>query len=144
MSKTGISGRLSRFSGITWLITAAAIAGFILMPGTAQAKAIETTIHEIILNSPQYSGKTLAVAGIVKDLKTGASQEGKYLVTFDLTEEHSTAAVLVFSHKQLDIKEGDHVRVTGRYTPKADCPAGCWQSAIDASSVTKAVQANCN
>lgn len=143
MGKQGTCGRVSRFQQITWLITIAGITGLLLVPWVAQAKALETTIHEIILDTPHYSGKTLMVEGIVKDLKTDTSKRGRRVTSFELTAEHSSASLKVLAHKQLDFKEGDYVRVTGRFQQKVDCPPCCWQGSIDAATVTKVNQATC-
>ena len=140
MRKQGTYGRTNRFKQITWLIIVAGIAGLLLIPCFAQAEALKTTIHEIILNASHYNGKTLTVEGIVKDLKTDTSKRGRHLTSFDLTSEHSSSAVKVSTHKRLHLQEGDYVRVTGRFRQNVVSPACCWQESIAAATVTKVNQ----
>lgn len=137
MIKGDTGRRANRDKRISWLIAVSAIAGFLLMPWVTQAQALKTTIHEIILDSPQYTGKTLMVEGIVKALKEDTSQDCRHYTTFELTAEHATASVQVLARKRLAVKEGDYVRVTGRFKQKIDYPPCCWHNAIDATSVTK-------
>jgi hypothetical protein len=135
MRTKGTFGEVAHYQRITWLLALAAITACLLMPWVAQAKALQTTIHEIILDSPQYSGKSLTVEGIVKALKEGTSRT--HATSFELTAAHSPSSVQVLARKRLALKEGDYVRVTGRYKQKVDGPPCCWHGAIEAATVTK-------
>lgn len=137
MSRQETDIRASHAKRTIWLVTILVMAGFFLIPWVAQARAPQTTIHEIILDAAQNNGKTLEVEGIVKALKEDTSQGGKHYITFELTAEHSPASVQVLVRKRVALKEGDYVRVTGRFKQKVDCPPCCWHNAIDAATVTK-------
>lgn len=137
MKRRDIGSRASPIQKTTWLIITFIIAGFLLVPWAAQARALKATIHQIILDPTAYLGKTLEVEGIVKSLQEVCTPKGESFTIFELTAQDSVASLEVVAHKKEVCKEDDQVRVVGKYRQKNDCPSGCRRNVIDSASVTK-------
>jgi hypothetical protein len=120
-----------------WVISLSVIAYFLLLPTIAQARDMKTTVYEIILDSDNYDGKTVVVEGIAKSIKQEVSQSGKSNTIFLLTQKpETTSSLQVLTWKELAIKEGDYVRVVGKYHKMVELPCR-WNNRINASTVKK-------
>lgn len=85
----------------------------LFFPFIAAAQDIKVTVEDIVSNPSKYDGKIVEVRGKVKSLKFKISKKGNPYTVFDLVDKGQ--AVRVFSFGTLPIKEGDEVRVVGKY-----------------------------
>ena len=97
-----------------------------------------TTVSSIIANASEFDGKEVCVEGSVSDLEFKTSQKGDPYVTFSVNDENFQS-LTVFSFGSLQIKEGDKVKVSGRYyvVKRVGIITYSYYNAIDASSVEK-------
>jgi RecG-like helicase len=91
-----------------------AIIYFLFIPITAPGQAIKTTPTEILQNLDKYDGKMVQVEGKVISPNFRTSKKGNAYTTFKLTDSQKDT-LSVFSFGNLTIKEGDTVKVMGRF-----------------------------
>ena len=94
----------------------------------------KTTISAITADSNKFDGKEVCVEGLISNLKFKTSKKGNPYTTFDLNDENSKS-LTVFSFGTLPIKEGNKVKVTGRYEVEKRVGRYTFYNEIDASSV---------
>jgi len=121
--KTKICSLLIVFS-ITYLL---------FIPTTAPGQAIKTTPTEILQSADKYDGKMVQVEGKVVSPNFKTSKKGNAYTTFKVTDSQNST-LSVFSFGTLTIKEGDTVKVTGRFQKvKKVPPRYTFHNEIDAS-----------
>ncbi len=96
-----------------WLLIVLAIICLILIPLIANAQPIKTTIAEILANPDTFDGKMVLVEGKVEAIKEKISRKGNPYTTFRIFQENKSLAVHGFG--KLSLKDGDSVKVVGRY-----------------------------
>jgi len=100
---------------------------------TANGQAIKTTPSEILQSPDKYDGKMLQVEGKVVAPNFRTSKKGNAYTTFKVTDSQKNT-LSVFSFGTLTIKEGDTVKVMGRYQKvKQVPPRFTFYNEIDAS-----------
>lgn len=117
-----------------WVITVSVTTWFLLIPLITNAQPIKATVYEVTLDSDKYSGKMVQVEGIVKSVMDN---------TFELTPDNSSISLGVSFYGKLAIKEGDYVRVVGRYKKKVASPPCAWYNKVNASTVKKVERPIC-
>jgi hypothetical protein len=97
-----------------------------------------TTVSSINVNASKFDGKEVCVEGSVSDLEFKTSKKGNPYTTFSVNDEIFNS-VTVFSLGSLQIKEGDKVKVTGKYdvVKQVGIITYSYFNAISASSVEK-------
>ena len=122
-NKTQICSLLIVFIGICLLSIAA----------TATGQAIKTTPTEILQSADKYDGKIVQVEGKVVSTNFRTSKRGNAYTTFKVTDSQK-GTLSVFSFGTLTIKEGDTVKVMGRFQKvKHVPPRYTFYNEIDAS-----------
>jgi len=96
------------------VVTASIVVYLLFFPLILYAQAIKTTVSDILLNPDRYDRKIVQVEGKVLSLKFKVSKRGNPYTTFKL-KDASGSTLTVFSFGALPIKEGDLVRVRGKY-----------------------------
>ena len=110
-----------------------AIIYLLFIPTTAPGQAIKTTTTEILQSADKYDGKMVQVEGKVISPNFRTSKKGNAYTTFKVTDSQNNT-LSVFSFGTLTIKEGDTVKVTGRYQKvKHVPPRFTFYNEIDAS-----------
>ncbi len=85
----------------------------LFLASAANAQVIKTTVTDIVSNPDQYDGKMVQVEGKVLALKFRISEKGNPYTTFKLGGNWK--ALKVFSFGTLLVRDGDSVKVIGRY-----------------------------
>lgn len=112
------------------------LALYVLLLLTSISLACEnTTVSAIIADSHKFDGQEVCVVGLVSKLKSKTSKKGKTHTRFVLNDEGKF--LKVFSNGAFPIKEGDKVRVTGRYFVEKEVGRHTFYNEIDTSSVEK-------
>lgn len=96
------------------LLMTFAIICLLFIPTTAPGQAIKTTPTEILQSADKYDGKMVQVEGKVVLANFRTSKKGNAYTTFKVTDSQNNT-LSVFSFGTLTIKEGDTVKVMGRY-----------------------------
>ena len=96
------------------IVIASVIVCLLFFPLIVYAQIIKTTVADILSNPDRYDGKIVQVEGKVLSLKFKVSKRGNPYTTFKLRDA-SGSTLTVFSFGALPIKEGDLVRVRGKY-----------------------------
>ena len=103
------------------------------LPTTAPGQAIKTTPTEILQSADKYDGKMVQVEGKVVAPNFRTSKKGNAYTTFKVTDSQKST-LSVFSFGTLPIKEGDTVKVMGRFQKvKQVPPRYTFYNEIDAS-----------
>ena len=84
-----------------------------LIPIIANAQPIKTTIAEILSNPDTFDSKMVSVEGKVLALQEKISSKGNAYATFKLFRENKI--IRIFSFGKPSVKDGDFVKVIGRY-----------------------------
>lgn len=116
---------------IALLLTGSAIACLLLIPLIANAQAVKTTVGDVLSNPDKYDGKMVQVEGKAVYPKFKVSKKGKPYTIFKLKDADNT--LTVFSFGTLSIKEGNKVRVMGRYQKVKQVGRYTFYNEIDAS-----------
>jgi DNA polymerase III alpha subunit (gram-positive type) len=99
----------------------------------ATGQGIKTTPTEILQSSDKYDGKMVQVEGKVVSPNFRTSKKGNAYTTFKVTDSQKNT-LSVFSYRTLTIKEGDMVKVVGRFQKvKQVPPRYTFYNEIDAS-----------
>ncbi|MGE5444247.1 MAG: hypothetical protein ACM3SR_06525 [Ignavibacteriales bacterium] len=95
-----------------------------------------TTVSSINANASEFEGKEVCVEGSVSELEFKTSKKGDPYTTFSVNDEY-LQSLTVHSLGSLQIKEGDKVKVTGKYdvVKRVGIITYRYYNAIDASSV---------
>ena len=91
----------------------AVILFLLLIITTANAQAIKTTVVDILSNPDKFDGKMVQAEGKVTILKAKVSKKGNPYFTFKLADGDKSLSIFNFGTPS--IKEGDSVKVMGRY-----------------------------
>jgi len=103
------------------------------IPTGAPGQAIKTTPAEILQSADKYDGKMVQVEGQVVSPNFRTSKRGNAYTTFKVTDSQKST-LSVFSFGTLTIKEGDTVKVMGRFQKvKHVPPRYTFYNEIDAS-----------
>jgi RecG-like helicase len=115
------------------LLMAFAIIYLLFIPTRATGQAIKTTPTEILQSADKYDGKMVQVEGKVVSPNFKTSKKGNAYTTFKVTDSQKNT-LSVFSFGTLTIKEGDTVKVMGRFQKvKQVPPRYTFYNEIDAS-----------
>lgn len=106
----------------------------LFFPFIAIAQGIKTTVGDILSDPDKYDGKMVEVKGMVESLKFKVSKKGNPYTVFNLVDKGYS--VKIFSFGNLPIKEGDLVRVIGRYQKVKYVGPYIFYNEIDASEGT--------
>lgn len=109
-----------------------ALCGFFLLAMMAGVWAQEqVTVQALLTEGKKYDGKQVVVVGIVRDLKEKVSKKGNPYYTFKIGEGKQT--VSIFSRGKATVKEGDKVRVTGKFAVEKRVAYAVYRNEIDVS-----------
>jgi len=114
------------------VVTALIVVYLLLYPLILCAQVIKTTVSDILANPDRYDGKIVQVEGKILSLKFKVSKKGNPYTTFKL-KDASGSTLTVFSFGTLPIKEGDLVRVKGKYQKVKYVSGYIFYNEIDAS-----------
>lgn len=73
----------------------------------------QVTVQALLTDGKRYDGKQVVLVGVVRGLKEKVSRRGNHYYTFKIGEGNQM--VSVFSYGKATVKEGDRVRVTGKF-----------------------------
>lgn len=90
-----------------------ALAVFLLCAGGMAAAQVRTDIQAILSNPNGFDGRKVEVEGRVESLRSRLSAKGSPYTTFKLAEGGESVSVFTLGDARL--KEGDMVKVTGRF-----------------------------
>ncbi|MGC8784721.1 MAG: hypothetical protein ACP5RN_10115 [Armatimonadota bacterium] len=89
----------------------------------------QVTVQALLNEGKKYDGKQVVLVGIVRDLKEKLSKKGNPYYTFKIGEGKQT--VNIFSYGKAAVKEGDKVRVTGKFTVEKRVAYATYRNEID-------------
>lgn len=89
----------------------------------------QVTVQALLNEGKKYDGKQVVLVGIVRDLKEKVSKKGNPYYTFKIGEGKQT--VNIFSYGKATVKEGDKVRVTGKFTVEKRVAYATYRNEID-------------
>jgi hypothetical protein len=116
---------------IVSLLIGSAIFCLLFIPSITDAQAIKTTVKNIFSNPDRYDGKMVQVEGKVLSLKSKISKRGNPYTTLKITQADNSLSV--FSFGTLSVKDGDSVKVMGRYQRVKQVGRYTFYNEIDAS-----------
>lgn len=90
-----------------------ALAVFLLCAGGVATAQVRTDIQAILSNPNGFDGRKVEVEGRVESLRSRLSAKGSPYTTFKLAENGESLSVFTLGDARL--KEGDMVKVTGRF-----------------------------
>ncbi len=105
-----------------------ALAALILLAQPLSAQQ-QVTVQALLSEGKKYDGKQVVVVGVVRDLKEKVSRRGNHYYTFKLGEGEQT--VSVFSYGRPTMKDGDRVRVTGKFAVEKRVGYATYRNEID-------------
>ena len=113
--------------------TAARLIGIALMCALLlRAGAQEQVTVQALLNEgKRYDGKQVVLLGVVRDLREKVSRKGNPYYTFKIGE--GKQSVSVFGYGKATVKEGDRVRVTGKFAVEKRVAYATYRNEIDVS-----------
>ncbi len=95
-----------------------------------------TTVSAIVADSHKFDGKEVCVEGSVSTFKFKTAKKGNAYTTFSVNDENGKS-LNVYSQGALSIKEGDKVKVTGRFDIEKKVGKYTFYNEIDARSIEK-------
>ncbi len=97
-----------------------------------------TTVSAMIVNASKFDGKEVCVEGSVSELEFKTSNTGAAYTTFSVNDENFQSQT-VYSFGNLQIKEGDKIKVSGKYdiVKRVGLARYTFYNKVDASSVEK-------
>jgi len=95
-----------------------------------------TTVSIIVADTHKFDGKEVCVEGSVSTLKFKTSKRGNPYTTFSVNDEKGKS-LNVFSHGTLSVKEGDKLKVTGRFDMEKKVGIYTFYNETDAVSLEK-------
>jgi cytochrome c-type biogenesis protein CcmE len=113
------------------LVAVGLTATFSLSACHSPAQADHTTVSEILTNPGTFDGKRVSVEGRVDAPKFKSSKRGKPYTTFSLVDQNKTLSV--FSFGTLPLRQGEVVRVIGRFAKVKRMGKYVFYDEIDAS-----------
>lgn len=91
----------------------------------------QVTVQALLTDGKKYDGKQVVVVGIVRDLKEKVSKRGNPYYNFKIGEGKQT--ISVFSYGKASVKNGDKVRVTGKFAVEKRVGYAVYRNEIDVS-----------
>ena len=122
---------MRRSGRIAVLVVVTLTATFSLSVCHSPARADHTTVPEILANPGTFDGKRVSVVGRVDELKFKSSKRGNPYTTFSLIDQNK--ALSVFSFGTLPLRQGEVVRVIGRFATVKRMGRYVFSNEIDAS-----------
>ena len=92
----------------------------------------QTTIEKILSARESYDGKEVSVSGKVWHLKLKTSKRGNDYTTFTLS---GGGSLNVYSRGHAQVKQGQTVKVTGKYRKEKRIGKYTFRNEIDASDI---------
>jgi DNA polymerase III alpha subunit len=89
----------------------------------------QVTVQALLNDGKKYDGKQVVLVGVVRDLKEKVSKKGNAYYTFKIGEGKQT--ISVFSYGTATVKEGDRVRVTGKFAVEKRVAYATYRNEID-------------
>ncbi|MCL6473701.1 MAG: hypothetical protein K6U75_01410 [Firmicutes bacterium] len=89
----------------------------------------QVTVQQLLNDGKKYDGKQVVLVGVVRDLKEKVSKKGNAYYTFKIGEGKQT--ISVFSYGTATVKEGDRVRVTGKFAVEKRVAYATYRNEID-------------
>lgn len=89
----------------------------------------QVTVQALLNEGKKYDGKQVVLVGTVRDLKEKVSKKGNPYYTFKIGEGKQT--VSVFSYGKATVKNGDRVRVTGKFAVEKRVAYATYRNEID-------------
>lgn len=89
----------------------------------------QVSVQALLTNGKAYDGKQVVLVGVVRDLKEKVSRKGNPYYTFKIGDEKGM--VSVFSYGKAPVREGDKVRVTGKFTVEKRVAYATYRNEID-------------
>lgn len=89
----------------------------------------QVTVQALLSDGKKYDGKQVVLVGTVRDLKEKVSKKGNPYYTFKIGEGKQT--VSVFGYGKATVKNGDKVRVTGKFAVEKRVAYATYRNEID-------------
>ncbi|MCS6830972.1 MAG: hypothetical protein RMM08_08865 [Armatimonadota bacterium] len=89
----------------------------------------QVTVQALLNDGKKYDGKQVVLVGVVRDLKEKVSRKGNPYYTFKIGE--GKQVISVFSYGKATVKEGDKVRVTGKFAVEKRVAYATYRNEID-------------
>ena len=89
----------------------------------------QVTVQALLNDGKKYDGKQVVLVGVVRDLKEKVSRKGNAYYTFKIGEGKQN--ISVFSYGTASVKEGDRVRVTGKFAVEKRVAYAVYRNEID-------------
>jgi cytochrome c-type biogenesis protein CcmE len=89
----------------------------------------QVTVQALLNEGKKYDGKQVVLVGIVRDIKEKVSKKGNPYYTFKIGEGKQT--VSVFGYGKATVKNGDKVRVTGKFAVEKRVAYATYRNEID-------------
>ncbi len=89
----------------------------------------QVTVQALLNDGKKYDGKQVVLVGVVRDLKEKVSKKGNPYYTFKIGEGKQT--ISVFSYGNATVKNGDRVRVTGKFAVEKRVAYATYRNEID-------------
>lgn len=89
----------------------------------------QVTVQALLNNGKQYDGKQVVLVGVASKLKQKVSKKGNPYYTFRIGE--GKQSVSVFGYGNAPAKEGDKVRVTGKFAVEKRVGYATYRNEID-------------
>lgn len=89
----------------------------------------QVTVQALLSDGKRYDGKQVVLVGVVRELKEKVSRKGNHYYTFKLAE--GDQQVSVFSYGKPTVREGDRVRVTGKFAVEKRVGYATYRNEID-------------
>ncbi len=91
----------------------------------------QVTVQALLNNGKQYDGKQVVLVGTVRELKEKVSKKGNPYFTFKIGE--GKQSISIFGYGKANVKEGDRVRVTGKFAVEKRVAYATYRNEIDVS-----------
>lgn len=91
----------------------------------------QVTVQALLTDGQKYDGKQVVLVGTVRNLKEKVSKKGNPYYTFKIGEGKQT--ISVFGYGKATAKEGDRVRVTGKFAVEKRVGYAIYRNEIDVS-----------
>lgn len=89
----------------------------------------QVTVQALLNDGKKYDGKQVVLVGVVRDLKEKVSKKGNPYYTFKIGEGKQT--ISIFSYGKATVKEGERVRVTGKFAVEKRVAYATYRNEID-------------
>ncbi len=110
--------------------TVAIAVGILCLTMVVQSQE-QVTVQALLNNGKQYDGKQVALVGVVRELKEKVSKKGNPYFTFKIGE--GKQSISIFGYGKANVKEGDRVRVIGKFAVEKRVAYATYYNEIDVS-----------